>query len=225
MKSSDAENFINYALCIRAIEFGLWKLKGDRDSPYFFNAGVFNTGRHLNYLAEHYARILSLILESHPFDVVLGPAYRGIPLALTVVEALYNEGHDIGYAYGRKEKNTYGDRGVISGYPIKGKKVLVADDVMGRGEVANHWIKNVKEAGGEVVVYIVIFDRQERCINCDNLTASDSISREHNFPVISIAGASDLVAVLQDQELPEAKQMLPRIREYLEKFGPSSKAA
>lgn len=194
-------DFIELALSKQVLKFGQFTLKSGRSSPYFFNAGLFNTGSAQAKLCSAYAaRIASCKLE---FDVIFGPAYKGIPLAAGVAAALYTEyGLDYGYAYNRKEAKDHGEGGSLVGADVAGKRCLLIDDVISAGTAIRE-AKNILDAAkAELAGVIVALDRQERTGKDDalsELSAIQSVRVEFGVPVHGIVCLDDLLAFLAEQ--------------------------
>jgi len=194
-------DFIELALSMRVLKFGQFTLKSGRSSPYFFNAGLFNTGSAQAKLCSAYAaRIASCKLE---FDVIFGPAYKGIALAAGVASALYNEyGLDYGYAYNRKEAKDHGEGGCLVGADVAGKRCLLIDDVISAGTAVRE-AKNILDgAKAELAGVIVALDRQERTGKDEELSALSaiqSVRAEFGVPVHGIVCLDDLLTFLDEQ--------------------------
>ncbi|PCH44800.1 orotate phosphoribosyltransferase [Wolfiporia cocos MD-104 SS10] len=157
---------IEHGMSVGALKFGSFVLKSGRTSPYFFNAGLLADGPVLDTLCSAYAATIASALKSSPglpqFDVLFGPAYKGIPFAACTALLLHRDhGIDVGFAYDRKEAKDHGEGGVMVGAPVKGKRVLVLDDVATAGTAIRGAIDVVKKEGGEVVGAVLLLDRQE----------------------------------------------------------------
>ncbi len=188
-----AEQFVAYALRIGAIEFipeGR-KLKSGRISPYFFNSGLFNTGESISQLAAAYFHA-TLDLE---FDVVYGPAYKGIPLATAISIAYAATGIKVGYAFNRKEEKDHGEGGLIVGADLSGKRVLIVDDVMTKGTSMDEAHNLVLTHGGIVSGAAIAFDRKERGVDT-SLSAAMEFEERTGVPVFSASTIDDLLSVL-----------------------------
>ena len=186
-------DFIELAREYDVLKFGEFTLKSGRTSPYFFNAGAFNSGRALARLGRCYARrIVDSELE---FDVLLGPAYKGIPLATTTAVALSeHHGMDIPFAYNRKEAKSHGEGGVLVGAPLAGR-VLVIDDVITAGTAVREVIGMIEAAGARVAGVAVGLNRQERGTGA--LSAIQELEREYSIPVLSIIDMSHIIDYLE----------------------------
>ncbi|CCX30311.1 Similar to Orotate phosphoribosyltransferase; acc. no. P41923 [Pyronema omphalodes CBS 100304] len=185
------------------LKFGTFTLKSGRESPYFFNAGAFNTASLLSTLSHSYASTINQE-SAFEFDVVFGPAYKGIPLASTTATALYaldNKKYaNTGYAFNRKEAKDHGEGGTIVGASLAGKRVLVVDDVITAGTAIREAVGIIEAAGGKVVGIVVALDRQERLTDQGSESAIMSVRRELNIPVTAILTLGDLIAGVDGQE-------------------------
>ncbi|CAN6668636.1 orotate phosphoribosyltransferase 1 [Trichomonascus vanleenenianus] len=213
--------FIDHALQSEALKFGSFTLKSGRQSPYFFNLGLFNTGEHLSGLATAYAEVI--IKSGIEFDVLFGPAYKGIPLAALTVAKLAEIGGEkwkkIEYAFNRKEKKDHGEGGNIVGSSLAGKRVVIIDDVMTAGTAINEAFGIITEAKGTVHGVVIALDRQERTVDSE-LSAVQAVSKRYNVPVISIVSLDAIIKYLSEtQRLTEAQ--LQSIQEYKAKYAPA----
>merc|ERR1719265_1722680 len=192
-------DFIETALKLNVLRFGDFTLKSGRKSPYFFNAGLFNTGMAQARLCSAYAaRIASCELE---FDVIFGPAYKGIPLAAGVASALCTDhGVDVGFAYNRKEAKDHGEGGLLVGADVSGKRCLLVDDVISAGTAIREAKAILDSAGAVLAGVVVALDRQERTGKdgeLSELSAVQSVQAEFGVPVLSIVGLDGLLAYLE----------------------------
>jgi len=178
------------------LKFGSFTLKSGRTSPYFFNAGGFNTASLLSTLSSAYASTIAQTPELS-FDVVFGPAYKGIPLAATTAMALFAidaaKFGGVGYAFNRKEAKDHGEGGTMVGADLKGKRVLVVDDVITAGTAIREAVGMIEAAGGKVVGITIALDRQERLKEEGGESAIMSVRRELGVPVVPILTLEDLI--------------------------------
>ena len=194
--SHHAQTLIAQALAARVLIFGTFTLKSGRTSPYFFNAGLLHQGSHLTTLAETYSAAINASTVG-PFDVLFGPAYKGIPLAaITAVELYRSHGRDVGYAFNRKEAKDHGEGGSLVGAPLKGQRVLVLDDVITAGTAIREAVAIIQAAGGTLVGIVESLDRQERGRESSG-SAVQEIEREFGVPVVAVMTMRDIIAYLQ----------------------------
>lgn len=201
--------FIHFALEQNALQFGSFTLKSGRQSPYFFNAGKLCSGQSISMLGRAYAQaVRDSALE---FDVVFGPAYKGIPLATTFAMAwfeLFGESKDV--TYNRKEAKDHGEGGLLVGAAISGHRVLIIDDVITAGTAIREAVTFLQEAGAILVGTIVSFDRQERTgsdsSGMSSLSAIQQVEQEYKFPVIAIVRLQDLISFVLESNFGEGKQ-------------------
>jgi len=185
--------FIELALRKGNLSFGCFTLKSGRVSPYFFNAGGFDDGASLGKLSECYAE--AIVHSDISFDMIFGPAYKGIPLAAATSIALnVHHGRNVPYAYNRKETKDHGEGGLIVGAPLAGK-VLIIDDVISAGTSVRESIGIIEAAGAEPAGISIALDRQER--GNGELSAAQEVNRDYGIPCTAIAGLDDLIAFLE----------------------------
>ena len=190
--TSSTSLFIEFALEKKVLQFGDFLTKAGRNSPYFFNLGAFNDGESLKLLGEFYAnKIIDTKIE---FDMIFGPAYKGIPLASSTSIALSNKSRNIPYSFNRKETKNHGEGGEIIGSAIKGG-VLVVDDVISAGTSINESYKLIHKSGAKIAGVIVAIDRQEKGENA--LSATQEIAKKYSIPVISIITLEDIIHYLE----------------------------
>jgi orotate phosphoribosyltransferase len=207
-----SREFIAFACEQGVLRFGEFKTKAGRLSPYFFNAGLFNDGVSLSRLSDFYAR---RILEAGiGFDVLFGPAYKGIPLAAGAAIALAGLGRNVPYAYNRKEAKDHGEGGTLVGAPLKGR-VLIIDDVISAGTSVRESVDLIRAAGATPIAVVIALDRQER--GQGNLSAVQEVEKDFGIPVISVASLTDLINYLSGH--PELENKLAAVREYRVRYG------
>lgn len=206
--------FIELAQRHQVLKFGEFTLKSGRSSPYFFNAGAFDSGGALAALGRCYAQCI--VDAGIEFDVLLGPAYKGIPLAAATAIALADRhGRDVPFAYNRKEAKAHGEGGVLVGAPLRGR-VLVIDDVITAGTAVREVISMIADAGAELAGVAIGLDRQER--GAGELSAIQEIETTQDVPVISIIGMSHIIDYLEAQNGDYA-QSLRDMRAYRDLYG------
>jgi len=199
-----AQEFVQFALESGVLRFGEFKTKAGRLSPYFFNAGLFDDGAKLGRLAQFYARHLLAEAERSglEFDMIFGPAYKGIPLAAAVAVELARQGHNVPFAYNRKEAKDHGEGGTLVGAPVKGR-VLIIDDVMSAGTAARESIAIIKAAGATPHAMVLALDRQEKATENGvdvNHSAVQYVTNQLGLQVCSIARLTDLLQYLSRQD-------------------------
>ncbi len=184
--------FLDFAIECQALRFGEFTLKSGRISPYFFNTGLFNTGARLARLGRFYARAIRD--SAVPFDMLFGPAYKGVPLACSAAMALAESSPDVPYAFNRKEAKRYGEGGVIIGAPLAGR-VLIIDDVISAGTSVRESVEIIRAAGAVPAGVAIAIDRQERGEGA--LSAVQEVEQKLGLRVVSIATLETLLAYLQ----------------------------
>ena len=205
--------FIEFALARQVLKFGQFTLKSGRISPYFFNAGLFNTGGDLARLGRFYAAALQD--SGLEFDLLFGPAYKGIPIATTTAVALADHHQrDVPYCFNRKEAKTHGEGGSLVGSPLQGKIMLV-DDVITAGTAIRESMQIIAAAGATLSGVLIALDRQER--GKADLSAIQEVERDFNTKVISIISLTDLISYLADQ--PELAEHLDAVQAYRAEYG------
>ncbi len=204
--------FIAFAIKKEVLRFGEFKTKAGRLSPYFFNAGLFNDGESLMKLGEFYAA--AILKSGVQFDMLFGPAYKGITLAASIAIALARQGHNLPYAYNRKEAKDHGEGGTIVGAPLKGR-VLIVDDVISAGTSVRESVQMIKSAGATPAGVAIAIDRQERGLG--ELSAVQEVERDNAMPVIKIASLADLITYLNDA--PELASYKVAVEQYRETYG------
>ncbi|BBN80510.1 orotate phosphoribosyltransferase [Pseudoalteromonas sp. A25] len=212
MKAYQKE-FIEFALEKQVLKFGEFTLKSGRTSPYFFNAGLFNTGRDLARLGRFYAAALEdAAIE---YDVLFGPAYKGIPIATTTAVALadhYNK--DVPYCFNRKEKKQHGEGGSLVGSALEGRIMLV-DDVITAGTAIRESMEIIAAAGADLSGVLIALDRQEK--GKAELSAIQEVERDFNTKVVSIVKLADLITYLEEQG--SMGEHLAAVKAYRDQYG------
>jgi orotate phosphoribosyltransferase len=204
--------FLNFALDVGVLKFGEFTLKSGRVSPYFFNAGLFNSGSALARLGKYYAQ--TIVDSGIEFDVLYGPAYKGIPLAAVTAAALYDQHQvDIPYAFNRKEAKAHGEGGNIVGHALEGR-ILIIDDVITAGTAIRESMDIIEAAGAKPAGVVIALDRQERGKG-DN-SAIQEVEQDYGIPVAAIAKLEDLVSYLAQTSDSEH---LANIRAYRNEYG------
>ncbi|OSN01190.1 orotate phosphoribosyltransferase [Lonsdalea populi] len=205
--------FIEFALSKQVLKFGEFTLKSGRTSPYFFNAGLFNTGRDLALLGRFYAAaLMDVAIE---FDVLFGPAYKGIPIATTTAVALAeHHDRDMPYCFNRKEAKDHGEGGRLVGSPLAGRIMLV-DDVITAGTAIRESMDIISAQGASLAGVLIALDRQER--GRGELSAIQEVERDYECKVISIITLKDLIAYLQEK--PEMAEHLAAVQTYRDRYG------
>jgi len=203
----------------KVLSFGEFKTKAGRLSPYFFNAGGFNDGAHLSALGGYYA---SALKESKiQFDMLYGPAYKGITLAAATAIALAEGGLNVPFAYNRKEAKDHGEGGSLVGAPVKGKVVII-DDVISAGTSVRESVDLIRGAGAEPAAVLIALDRMERSGNATEIgehSAVQAVEQEFGLPVIAIANLADLMTFLTASSDAELSNYLPAVKAYRDQYG------
>ena len=207
------QQFIEFALARQVLKFGEFTLKSGRVSPYFFNAGLFNQGADLACLGEFYAAALQD--AGLQYDMIFGPAYKGIPIATAVSIALFNR-FDINkpVCFNRKETKDHGEGGNLIGSPLCGK-VLLVDDVITAGTAIRESMQIIQANEAQLSAVLIALNRQER--GNGELSAIQEVERDYQCDVLSIIDFADLMAFIETQ--PEYQQYLPAMRAYREQYG------
>ncbi|KAI8956096.1 orotate phosphoribosyltransferase [Xylaria longipes] len=217
------QDFLRAAIEGGALRFGSYELKSKRISPYFFNAGDFFTLELHAPITDAYAHTIAA--EAPGFDVIFGPAYKGIPLAAAVLYALgridFDKYRSVAYSYDRKEAKDHGEGGTIVGSPLKGKRVLIIDDVVSAGTAKRQAIDMIRAQGGTVVGIVVALDRQETLPDGDGKTSAiGQLRKEYDILILAIVKLDDIIAagtkgVISDPDV------IRQIEEYRAKYGAS----
>lgn len=218
-KNSNQLDFIRFALEAHVLSFGEFKTKAGRLSPYFFNAGGFSNGALLGALGKYYAK--TLVDAVIPFDMLYGPAYKGITLAAATAIALADLNINAPFAYNRKEAKDHGEGGTLVGAPVKGKVVII-DDVISAGTSVRESVDLIRAAGAEPVAVLIALDRMERSGNAIELgthSAVQSVQQEFGLPVLAIANLADVMDYLTASNDPNLQQYLPAVTAYRARYG------
>jgi orotate phosphoribosyltransferase len=209
------QQFIEFAIKTGVLRFGSFTLKSGRISPYFFNSGLFNTGASLARLGRFYAQAITE--SALDYDVLFGPAYKGIPLASTTVVALADHyQRDVPYIFNRKEVKDHGEGGQLVGAELSGK-VLIIDDVISAGTSVRESVDIIKRAGAMPAGVVIALDRQERGL--DSRSAIQEVEAEHNIPVTSIICLDDLLEFIKNDA--SLTQHLSAVETYRKEYGVS----
>lgn len=219
------EQFIEFSLNANVLRFGEYETKAGRLSPYFFNAGLFNTGKLLDELGAFYAKTLLAARDAGKieFDMIFGPAYKGIPLAASVAMNLARLGCDVPWAFNRKEAKDHGEGGVIVGSPLKGKVVII-DDVISAGTSVRESVKIIQANGAEPAGVLIAVDRMERGGNAVEMTetsAVQDVEKTFGFNVVSIINLNDLLAFMDgtSDAAKTASKYKDSVAAYRNKYG------
>ena len=204
--------FVEFAIRTGVLRFGEFKTKAGRLSPYFFNAGLFCDGERLGQLARFYAR--AALASGIGFDLLFGPAYKGITLAAATAVALAEAGHNVPFCFNRKEAKDHGEGGSIVGAPLKGR-ALIVDDVISEGASKREAIELIQAAGAVPAGVLIALDRQER--GKGELSATQEVIRDFALPVIAIATLGDILTTLKGR--PEHREDVERIEAYRRQYG------
>lgn len=219
------KDFINFTLKSQVLRFGEFKLKSGRISPYFFNAGMFCDGNSFYNLGVFYADAIQESLVEQ-YDVVFGPAYKGIPLATAASIGLQLKyAINIPVCFNRKEMKNHGEGGQMIGTPLTGKRVVLIDDVITAGTTIRDSVKLINAANGELVSIIVALNRQERGLSSE-LSAIQEVKQQYGIPVYSIISLDDIIEFLADEKnaIPHAKTHLQKILQYKKSYGSTENA-
>ncbi|MCL1635915.1 orotate phosphoribosyltransferase [Luteimonas sp. SX5] len=208
--------FLQLALRADALRFGEFTLKSGRSSPYFFNAGRFDSGAALAELAGCYADAIEQ--AGIGFDVLFGPAYKGIPLATALACEFARRGRDLPLAFNRKEAKAHGEGGLLIGAPLAGRRVLIVDDVITAGTAIREALAIIADAGGTAAGIAIALDRQEAVDpNVSRRSAAQTVAIEQGLPVVSVATLDDLLAYAGAS--PELAAQRARLLAYREAYG------
>lgn len=217
MPADFRQEFIRFAVDEKVLCFGEFKTKAGRLSPYFFNAGLFNHGAALKRLAQFYAK--ALLTSGVAFDMVFGPAYKGIPLVAALAIALDDWGRDVPYAFNRKEAKDHGEGGNVIGSPLAGR-VLIVDDVISAGTSVRESVEIIRKAGTAPCGVAIALDRME--CGSGTLSAVQEVRQMYGIPVITIATLDDLIGYLANDRA--LAPHLEAVRQYRERYGVTADA-
>lgn len=216
--SNFRQDFIRFAIQQEVLCFGEFKTKAGRLSPYFFNAGLFNDGESLKQLTQFYAQ--AILFSAIPFDMLYGPAYKGIPLAAGTAIALADKGRNVPYCFNRKEAKDHGEGGNTVGAKLQGR-VLIIDDVISAGTSVRESIALIRAAGAMPCGVVIALDRmelgQQTERNENELSAAQEVERNYGIPVVAIATLNDLLGYLQAN--PAMVQNLQAVQSYRDRYG------
>src|SRR5688500_2477840 len=204
--------FVEFSMRTGVLRFGDFTTKAGRKTPYFFNTGLFSDGASLGELGRDYAR--AALASGLAFDMLLGPAYKGITLAAATAIALADEGHNVPFCFNRKEAKAHGEGGTIVGAPLRGR-ALIIDDVITAGGSKREAIEIIRAAGATPTGVLIALDRQER--GQGEFSATQEVSREYGLPVTAIATLDDILATLEARHHEGAD--LARIHDYRRQYG------
>lgn len=215
-----AQEFVAFAVEAGVLRFGEFKIKAGRLSPYFFNAGLFDDGAKLSRLAGFYAQ--RLLASGLAFDMIFGPAYKGITLAAAVSMELARLGHNKPFAYNRKEAKDHGEGGSLVGAPVRGR-VLIIDDVISAGTSVRESIAMIRAAGATPCGVAIALDRQEKAVAENGVEAQQSavqyVTQQLQLPVSAIAGLADLLQYLRTTSNPAAASHQAAVQAYRDRYG------
>ncbi len=214
MSQNFRQDFLQFALQQNVLKFGEFTTKAGRQSPYFFNAGLFNDGASTLALAKFYAQ--AIIASKVEFDMLFGPAYKGIILAAATAMMLAEQGVNVPFAYNRKEAKDHGEGGVLVGAPLKGR-VLIIDDVISAGTSVRESVKLIQNEGATPVGVAIALDRMEK--GTGELSAVQEVEQQYGLPVVAIANLMDLFTMLEQNQSAELAQFVEPMKAYRAKYG------
>lgn len=212
MSANFRHEFIKFALARKVLRFGEFKTKAGRVSPYFFNAGLFHDGDSLRQLAQFYVKAIAA--AEIEFDMLFGPAYKGIPLVAAIAIAFAEKGRNVNYSFNRKEEKDHGEGGGIVGAALEGR-VMIVDDVISAGTSVRESVNLIQGSRANPCAVAVALDRMER--GSGLLSAVQEVTQQYHMPVISIATLDDLVMFLETNR--EMSSNLGAVNQYREKYG------
>lgn len=205
-------DFIRFSVEQNVLRFGEFQTKAGRLSPYFFNSGLFQDGAALRELCQFYAQ--AILAAGLQFDMLFGPAYKGIPLVAGTAIALAEQGRNVPYCFNRKEAKDHGEGGATVGAPLRGR-VLIVDDVISAGTSVRESVELIRAAGAAPCAVVIALDRMER--GQGEFSAVQEVGRDYAIPVISIAALDDLLGYLRNR--PEMVQNLKAVQSYRDRYG------
>ena len=214
-----AREFVQFAIEAGVLRFGEFKTKAGRLSPYFFNSALFDDGAKMLRLSQFYARRLAA--SGLAFDMLFGPAYKGITLASATAMAFAATGRTVPYAYNRKEAKDHGEGGIVVGAPLRGRTVII-DDVITDGASKRESVELIRREGAQPVAVLIALDRMERGGTLDNLSAQSAVmefERDHRMPVLAIATLSDLLEVLTSNVDSPFAAHADAVARYRDRYG------
>jgi len=217
MSEDFRHEFIAFTVAQKVLHFGEYKTKAGRLSPYFFDAGLFFDGQSLKRLAQFYAK--AILAAGIEFDMLFGPAYKGIPLVAAIAIALADAGRNVRYSFNRKEEKDHGEGGSVIGAPLAGR-VLIVDDVISAGTSVRQSVNLIKASRAIACGVVIALDRMER--GTGELSAVQEVERNYDMPVISIATLEDVVAYLQRDDSLSVN--LAAVKKYRERYGVATHA-
>lgn len=212
--SNFRQDFLQFSLQQNVLKFGEFTTKAGRQSPYFFNAGLFNDGASTLQLARFYAK--SILESSLQFDMLFGPAYKGIILAAATAMMLAEQGVNVPFAYNRKEAKDHGEGGTLVGAPLQGR-VLIIDDVISAGTSVRESVKWIEQAGAKPVGVAIALDRMEK--GTGEQSAVQEVQQQYGLPVVAIANLLDLFAMLEQENRTDLAQFVEPMKAYRAQYG------
>jgi orotate phosphoribosyltransferase len=208
------QEFIEFAIESDVLRFGEFKTKAGRLSPYFFNSGLFNDGQMLFRLAQFYVKAIDA--SGVAFDVLFGPAYKGIPLVAAIAVVMAQQGRNLPYAFNRKEAKDHGEGGTLVGAPLQGR-VLIVDDVISAGTSVRESVELIRRAGATPAAVAIAMDRMER--GTGELSAVQEVERDYAMPVVAVATLKDLLAYTEGR--PQFAAHAEAVAAYRREYGVS----
>lgn len=208
------QDFLQFSLQQNVLKFGEFTTKAGRQSPYFFNAGLFNGGASTLQLARFYAK--AILESSLQFDMLFGPAYKGIILAAATAMMLAEQGVNVPFAYNRKEAKDHGEGGTLVGAPLQGR-VLIIDDVISAGTSVRESVKLIEQAGAKPVGVAIALDRMEK--GTGEQSAVQEVQQQYGLPVVAIANLLDLFAMLEQENRADLAQFVEPMKAYRAQYG------